>query len=274
MCVLVFAFKAHPKYKFIFAGNRDEFYDRPTQNASIWGNDIKILSGIDLKSKGTWLGITVERNDIIPAGDFAVVTNYRDFYTFKENKELRSRGLLALDFLLSNYKFNALSTRFEDFGKNLITNSRNYNPLNLIYGNFDRLFYYSNVNNSLEELEPGIYGLSNSFLDIPWPKVHWAKLRFVDIIKKANNLENELLNLLSEQTQFDDELLPDTGVGIELERILSSIFIKSNTYGTRASTIILVDYENNLKFIERNFLGSEYLDKIFELKLYYKQKGL
>lgn len=267
MCVLVFAYKVHPKYRFIFAGNRDEFYERPTQFASIWGDEIKILSGIDLKSKGIWLGLTVERNDEIPTGDFAVVTNYRDFYKRKENPQLRSRGLLALDFLKTNYNFLSISSRFEDFGNHLINNSNNYNAFNLIFGNFDKLFYFSNVKNLFEEIQPGIHGLSNSFLNIPWPKVHWAKLRFTDIIYNSSDIEYDLLNLLNDQSQFDDELLPDTGVGIERERLLSSIFIKSEIYGTRSSTIILVDYQNNLKFIERNYINGKFEDKIFELKL-------
>ncbi len=267
MCVLVFAYKVHPKYKFIFAGNRDEFYERPSQHASIWGEEIKILSGIDLKSNGIWLGVTVQRKDEVPAGDFVVVTNFRDFHNYKENPKLRSRGLLALDFLTTKYNHNSPETRFVDFGNNLILRSRDYNALNLIYGNFDQLYYYSNVKNTLEEIQPGIHGLSNSFLNIPWPKVHWAKLRFADIIYNSEKLVDDLLNLLSNQTKFSDELLPDTGIGLERERLLSSIFIKSEIYGTRASTIILVDYENKLKFFERNYDGNGLIDKTFEIQL-------
>lgn len=267
MCLLVFSHKVHPNYKFIFAGNRDEYYDRPAQPASIWGDDVKILSGIDLKSNGIWLGLTVKRNDKIPTGDFVTLTNYRDFYNYKENPHLRSRGLLALDFLLTKYKFNTIDSRFEDFGNKLLSNSEKYNALNLIYGNFDRLFYYSNVKNSIEDISEGIHGLSNSFLDIPWPKVHWAKLRFADIIYNSNNIIDDLLNLLSDQSKFDDDLLPDTGIGIDRERLLSSIFIKSEIYGTRASTIILVDYQNNVKFFERNYVGENVVDRSFELTL-------
>lgn len=267
MCVLVFAIKSHPVYKFIFAGNRDEFYSRPTQSASIWGDNIKILSGIDLKSNGTWLGITVERKDSIPSSDFCVVTNFRDFYNFKENPELISRGKLVKDFLLTNYPFKRIETRFRDFCDYLLSNAQNYNALNLLFGNFDELYYFNNVKNTIELISSGIHGLSNNFLDIPWPKVHWAKLRFSDIIQNSNNIIDDLLTLLSDNSQFDDELLPDTGVGIERERLLSSIFIKSENYGTRSSTIILVDYKNNIKFIERNYDGENYFDKEFELKI-------
>lgn len=267
MCVLVFALKSHPDYKFIFAGNRDEFYSRPTKPASVWGEEIKILSGIDLKSNGTWLGLTVERNDSIPAGDFAVVTNFRDFYNFKENPELYSRGKLVKDFLQTSYPYKKIETRFRDFCDYLISNAQNYNALNLIFGNFDELYYFSNVNNKIELINPGIHGLSNNFLDIPWPKVHWAKLRFSDIIKNSNDIIGNLFTLLSDNTQFDVDLLPDTGVGSEREKFLSSIFIKSELYGTRSSTIILVDYDNNIKFIERNYNGENIFDRIFEFKI-------
>jgi len=267
MCVLVFALKSHPDYKFIFAGNRDEFYSRLTQPASIWGDEIKILSGIDLKSNGTWLGVTINRNDSIPSGDFAVVTNFRDFYQFKENTNLISRGKLVKDFLQTNYPYKKSETRFRDFCDYLILNSQNYNALNLIFGNFDELYYYSNVNNRIEMIQNGIHGLSNNFLDIPWPKVHWAKLRFSDIIKNSNDLVEDLLTLLYDNSQFDVDLLPDTGIGIEREKLLSSIFIKSDVYGTRASTIILVDNNNKIKFIERNYIGDNFIDKIFDIKI-------
>ncbi len=267
MCVLVFAFHSHPEYKFIFAGNRDEFYNRPTKPASIHGNDIKILSGIDLKSNGIWLGVTVERKDEIPPGDFVVITNHRDFYRYKENSDLRSRGLLALDFLLTDYPIRSPNKRFDDFSNYVLSNCSNYNPFNLIFGNFDKLYYFSSVKQSVEEINHGIHGLSNSFLNIPWPKVHWAKLRFADIIRNSEKIIDDLFDLLANESKFPDELLPDTGVGLERERLLSSIFIKSEIYGTRSSTVLIVDYNDNMKFIERNYINGELVDRTFEVKL-------
>lgn len=267
MCVLVFAHKFHPRYKFIFAGNRDEFYNRPTQHASVWGNEIKILSGIDLKSYGTWLGITIQRNDSIPNGDFAVVTNFRDFYRFKEIPDLKSRGLLVKDFLEGKYPYSSIENRFIDFGDYVVSKSNEYNVYNLIYGNFDELYYFNNVEKRFEKIPTGIHGLSNSFLDVPWPKVHWAKLEFSEIVNSSNDIVNDLLQLLSDRSQFDEELLPDTGVGLEREKLLSSIFIKSENYGTRSSTIILVDYNDNLFFLERNYEGDKYFDVTFSFKL-------
>ncbi len=267
MCVLVFAHKFHPDFKFIFAGNRDEFYSRPAKHASVWGNETKILSGIDLKSNGTWLGITIQRNDSFPNGNFAVVTNFRDFYRFKENPELKSRGKLVKEFLEGNYPYSSIETRFVEFGNYLNSNSNEYNAFNLIYGNFDELYYFTNVENRFEKISTGIHGLSNSFLDVPWPKLHWTKLQFSEIINSSNDLVNDLLQLLLDQTQFDEELLPDTGVGLEREKLLSSIFIKSVNYGTRCSTIILVDNKDNLFFLERNYDGDRYFDVTFSFNL-------
>lgn len=267
MCVLIFAQKFHPTYKFIFAGNRDEFYNRPTQHASVWGNETKILSGIDLKSNGTWLGITIQRNNPILNGDFAVVTNFRDFSRFNENPNLKSRGILVKDFLEGKYPYFSTENRFIDFGHYLLSKSDEYNVFNLIYGNFEELYYFNNVENRFEKIPAGIHGLSNSFLDIPWPKVHWAKLEFLEIVNSSNDLVNDLLQLLSDQTQFDEELLPDTGVGLEREKLLSSIFIKSENYGTRCSTIILVDNEDKLFFLERNYDGDRYFDVTFSFNL-------
>lgn len=273
MCVLVFAHKFHPTYKFIFAGNRDEFYNRPTRNASLWGNEIKILSGIDLKSHGTWLGITIQRNDSIPNGDFAVVTNFRDFYRFKEIPDLKSRGVLVKDFLEGKYPYSSIENRFIDFSHYIVSKSNEYNVFNLIYGNFDDLYYFNNVENRFEKIPAGIHGLSNSFLDVPWPKVHWAKLEFSEIVNSSNDIVNDLLQLLSDRSQFDEELLPDTGAGLEREKLLSSIFIKSENYGTRSSTIILVDYDDNLFFLERNYDGDRYFDVTFSFKLNSNSQG-
>lgn len=267
MCVLVFAHKFHPDFKFIFAGNRDEFYSRPTRYVSLWGDEFKILSGVDLKSNGTWLGITIQRNDSIPNGDFAVITNFRDFYRFKENPKLKSRGKLVKEFLEGNYPYSSIEKRFVEFGNYLDSNSNEYNAFNLIYGNFDELYYFTNVDNRFEKIYTGIHGLSNSFLDVPWPKLHWTKLKFSEIINSSTDLVNDLLNLLADQTKFDEELLPDTGLGLEREKLLSSVFIKSENYGTRSTTIILVDYEHNLFFLERNFEGDNFFDVTYSFNI-------
>ena len=151
MCLIVFANKVHPKYKFIFAANRDEFYDRPTEQADFWKDHSELLAGKDLQAGGTWMGIT-------KGGRFAAVTNYRDLINIKEDAP--SRGMLTLDFLNSDI-------HAEKYYEKLKPSLQDYNGFNLILGSINELFYFSTHTNELEKLEPGIYGLSNATINTP-----------------------------------------------------------------------------------------------------------
>ena len=241
MCLIVFAYKAHPKYKFIFAANRDEFYDRPTEQAGYWKDHPELLAGKDLLANGTWMGITKR-------GRFAAVTNYRDLRNIKENSP--SRGLLTRDFLLGNQTA-------EEFYNSIKDRLSNYNGFNLILGNTDNIYYFSTHRNDLTKLEPGIYGLSNAIIDTPWPKVLRSKERLRKLLQQTEFHHDDVLNLLGEMETASDTDLPDTGVGLELEKVLSSVFIRSPKYGTRASTAVIVDNNNTVNFVEKNFYGNQ-----------------
>ena len=162
----------------------------------------------------------------------------------KENAP--SRGNLTLDFLISDISpekyFNQINSEL-----------KNYNGFNLIIGDVDNLFYISNIKSELKIIEPGIHGLSNAFLDTKWPKVEKSKISLTEAINKNQFNEERLMKILDDKSFVEDENLPETGVGIELERVLSSVFIKTDKYGTRCSTVLLVDKNNNVKFIERTF---------------------
>lgn len=255
MCLIVFAKNFHPRYKLILAANRDEFYDRPSTAAGYWNEFSYLIAGKDLKANGTWLGITRQ-------GKIAAVTNFRDFYSQKEKTEFKSRGKLVTKFLTENFTPNDLS--------NYLTNNRSeYNGYNLIYGATDELYHYSNISNAVTMIENGIHGLSNHLLDTAWPKVHSIKLKFGEILLSNEISIDEIFNLLSDEKQFDDELLPDTGVGLDYERILSSIFIKSSIYGTRSSTVITIDMEDNVQFVEGTYDnqngGSTFINHEFQI---------
>ncbi|MBM4174863.1 MAG: NRDE family protein [Ignavibacteria bacterium] len=239
MCLILLAKNFHPDFKLIIAANRDEFYERPTEGAKFWNDHPNLLAGKDLKANGTWLGV-------IRKGKIAAITNYRDFYSQREKSEFKSRGKLVLKFLSEKLSLTEFSSCISQHGYE-------YNSFNMIFGNFDELIHYSNISKSLTRIENGIHGISNHLLNTAWPKVHWGKLRFGEIISKNSFSIEEIFNLLSDDKQFDDALLPDTGVGIEYERVLSSIFIKSPIYGTRSSTIITIDRTNYVKFTERTF---------------------
>jgi len=240
MCLVVFAINVHKDYKFIFAANRDEFYNRPTEQADFWKEYPDLLAGKDLQAGGTWMGITNQ-------GRLAAITNFRDLRNYKEDAP--SRGKLTLDFLVNNINP-------EEYYKSIKSNLYTYNGFNLLIGSVNELFYFSNKTAGLQKLEPGIYGLSNALLNTPWPKVEKSKQYLKKITGQGEIHPWELLNILSDTITAKDDELPDTGVGIELERLLSPVFTNTKKYGTRCSTVVMVDKNNNVKFVEKTFFAN------------------
>jgi uncharacterized protein with NRDE domain len=237
MCLILFSYNTHPDYRLILAANRDEFYDRPTSALGFWDNAEHILAGRDLKSKGTWLGIS--KNSRI-----AAVTNYRSPMAIKENA--RSRGLLVSGCLAEK--------NLKSYLEHIKATGNHYSGFNLLAGNRTNLFWYSNMTTEIKEIKPGIYGLSNALLDKSWPKVEKGRAEFKKLIANKTRLNTEhIFRLLADRSVPRDHKLPDTGVGIEFERLLSSIFIKSKNYGTRSSSIILWKHTGAITFLERTF---------------------
>lgn len=234
MCLVFLAIQHHPEYRLIVAANRDEFYKRKTAPAHFWNEYPHILGGRDLEGGGTWMGIT-------RLGKIAMVTNYRDVRNFKPVAP--SRGLLVSEFLANGDKPMP-------YIRGIVSRAAEYNGFNLIAGTADEMIYYSNMKPHPEQLTPGIYGLSNHLLNTPWPKVENGKKTFEEIIT-SKFTHSDLLEFLYNDEQAPDDLLPDTGVGLERERILSAMFIKSPDYGSRCSTIILIDNDNRVRFTER-----------------------
>ncbi len=240
MCLIVFAYNVHPSYRLILAANRDEFYERPSSPADFWENQPQVLAGRDLKEGGTWLGITKK-------GKFAAITNYRDPSAFKSNA--LSRGKLVSRFISG--KQNP-SHYLEEISPQV----DKYNGFNLILGEDRDIFVFSNRGEK-QKLKPGIYGLSNHLLNTPWPKVsRGKKMLKAAMDKKGKELEEALFALLSDRHIPPDNKLPATGIGLEWERVLSSIFITSPVYGTRSSTILLIGKNNRVKFVEKVFDGN------------------
>ena len=241
MCLILFAWRQHPDYPLILAANRDEFYDRPTAPAVFWPDSPHIFAGRDLIGQGTWLGLS-------RSGRLAALSNFRD--PSERGKEGRSRGLLVADFLQESGSVRA--------GLEKIARQRNnYRSFNLLAGSPLDLFFYSSRENLIRSLPPGIYGLSNHLLDTPWPKVVRGKAALAKLLEQAGKPSiSDLFALLSDTRRAPDHLLPDTGVGLEWERTLSSLFIVSPRYGTRSSTVLLIDRYASATYIERTFRGS------------------
>jgi uncharacterized protein with NRDE domain len=259
MCLIVFSLNHHPDYKLIVAANRDEFYARKTAPASFWPGQPSILGGRDLeacaneKSCGTWLGIT-------RSGRIGMLTNYRDPANI--DPQAPSRGRLVSDFL-------AGSADPLDYLKDVVLRAGQYNGFNLVAGDPNRLLYYSNYGQDIRTLEAGLYGLSNHLLETPWPKVQRAKLRIGNLMKQPVPDPEALLSALFDDETAPDDQLPDTGVGIERERMLSSVFIKSPSYGSRCSTVVMVDKSNRAFFAERVYDVSDfsYTTNSFEFEI-------
>ncbi|WP_210468842.1 NRDE family protein [Sporosarcina sp. 6E9] len=238
MCLINFHLQNHPNYKLIVAANRDEFYARPTRPAQFWEDEPNLLAGRDLVQMGTWLGIT-------KSGRFAALTNYRDPAQFGVVK--RSRGEIVQNFLVED-------TSPLDYIQQLSENKDLYNGFNIVIGNTDRLHYYNNINHQVMDIPKGTHGLSNHFLNTPWPKVTKGKIMLKDYVTKNEIVDaDELFTILLNAELAEDENLPNTGVGLELERQLSPLFIQTPDYGTRCSTVLFVDHDNNVTFIERTY---------------------
>ncbi|HBF43555.1 MAG TPA: hypothetical protein DDW42_08010 [Desulfobacteraceae bacterium] len=238
MCLILLSLKAHPIYKFILAANRDEYYDRPTASAGFWDDAPYLLAGRDLRSGGTWLGIT-------KGGKIAALTNYRDPASNKGSAP--SRGELTKNYLMGRKDPS-------DYLADISQDTYKYNGFSLILGGKDNLYLYSNREDGLRLITPGIHCLSNHLIDRPWPKVVRAKESFKRLLSEEGGLSPEdLFSLLKDRHTPEDKSLPDTGIGLEWERVLSPIFIESPTYGTRSSTILLIDLDNHATFFEKTF---------------------
>ncbi|GIO25577.1 NRDE family protein [Ornithinibacillus bavariensis] len=240
MCLILFQLQDHPSYKLILAANRDEAYDRPTKEASFWEDKPNILAGRDLLQMGTWLGITTE-------GRFAALTNYRHPDHMKSGKF--SRGEITTNYLAGNE-----SSR--QYIEKLSQAKGNYLGFNLLVGNADGLVYYNNIEDKITKISPGTHGLSNHFLDTPWPKVEKGRTKLREYVNQTNQVSHEeLFQILADSDEAQEELLPDTGIGLELEKKLSPLFIKMPDYGTRCSTVLTIDNSNHVAFTERTYIS-------------------
>jgi len=238
MCLLAFAIDSHPRYRLVLAANRDEKFVRPTAPAGFWPDDRRILAGRDLEAGGTWLGVSQN-------GRLAALTNYYAPAEYATGKP--SRGRLVADFLTSDTAPEAYLERIHNQGER-------YNGYGLVFGDSSGLHFATNRGDSLYALPAGAHGLSNHLINTPWPKVVSLKAGLQRVLAHSDIIDpEELFTLLSDRTRYPEYLLPDTGVGIDRERRLSSIFVTLPEFGTRCSTVILIDRDHRMTFVERSF---------------------
>ncbi|MDR1890157.1 MAG: NRDE family protein [Zoogloeaceae bacterium] len=245
MCLILFAWRVLPDYPLVLAANRDEFYRRPSLPLARWADAPEVLGGRDQQAGGGWLACHVD-------GRFAAVTNVREGVAARVGAKsgAKSRGQLVADYLrgkLPPAEFVAATATGDH---------DDYDGFNLLAGDRRELHYLSNRNGVVaRSLPPGIHALSNHCLDTPWPKVVSARAAFAAALSSLPATD-DFFRLLADRALAPDEDLPQTGVPLATERMLSAVFIASPDYGTRASTLLLAHGDGRMSMQERRF-GAE-----------------
>jgi len=236
MCILFVAIDAHPDYPLIVCANRDEFHHRATEPAYRWATTPAIYAGQDKQAGGTWLGV----NEL---GQFAGLTNIR---VLDQQDGVRSRGELVV---------NALCTD-EITPQWLSEHAINYNPFNLVFQQHDGLYCFNSKTLQTTKLSSGFHAVSNGALDDVWPKMAKGQQALQRYINQTAEPDIEDLRaLMLDTSQPEDHALPKTGVSLEWERRLSSIFIQHDEYGTRSTSIMLKHRNGQITFSETRYDG-------------------
>ena len=246
MCLAAFALNAHPRFPLVIAANRDEFFARAAEPMAWWPERPDILAGRDLSAGGTWFGLA-------RTGRLALLTNVRE--PGRQNPDAPSRGALVVDWLSSPLDAAGFAAGM----------ARDYNGFNLVTADLARNSWHwlSNRAPAPVELGPGIHALSNAALDTPWPKtlgLKAAMAQALDASTSARQLADQLFTVLADATPAPDTTLPDTGVGLTRERLLSPRFIRMTdparpdvtVYGTRCATVLVREASGATHVIERS----------------------
>jgi uncharacterized protein with NRDE domain len=240
MCLVLVAWRVHPRYPLIVAANRDEFYARPTLPARRWPGASGMIAGQDLEAGGSWMGVD-------DAGRFAAVTNFRELE--QGPADARSRGELVTDYLLRD-------APVQSYLAELAERADQYRGYNLLLTDGGELYCASNRGAPIRLLPPGVHGVCNGPLDSDWPKVKRGRRLLAKAVDRIEPSPKQLLELLRDQTQPDDETLPDTGIGLEWERLLGTIAIDGalagRDYGTRSASVLLLDGKGRGRFVEHS----------------------
>lgn len=239
MCLILIAYQVHPGFPLVVLANRDEFLARPARPMQWWPERPGVLAGKDLQAGGTWMGMS-------RSGRFAALTNHRDLTI--PQRVGRSRGHLVLDALERDVQVDLKMAGY-----------------NLISGPWNELRYQDNLRGTDRALEPGIHGLSNAFLDTPWPKLLRTRDAFTEVLHAATPDDAALFRLMLDEGQAPDLMLPKTGVPLEVERALSAPFIRMDGYGTRCTTLLMVDRRGRVRMEERTYPASD--GAVFEWSL-------
>lgn len=243
MCLIAWNWQPASASPLLLLANRDEFYNRAARPLHWWegGN---VLAGQDLQAGGTWLGLS-------RSGRLAALTNYRA--PTPPRTDTPSRGELVANFL-------KCETSAAQFLHTLASRVQDYNPFNLLVFDGVQLMGLESRHAKVLELPAGVGAVSNADFQTPWPKVTRLKQGLQSCLDPHKPDANQLLALLQNQTQPPDALLPCTGVPLALERALSSVFIATPTYGTRACSLIQF-HQTHAEFTERSYDFGGFIDQ-------------
>lgn len=248
MCLITFNWLNHPEYRLLLVANRDEFFERPSSSLHLWEEGF--YAGRDLRGGGTWMGVH-------PNGRFAALTNYRDLSRLHENPITRGnlvKGFLENDETPLAYLSHIRETRDQ------------YDGFNLLVADGAKMAYFGNYGHGIEEVQPGIHGISNALLDTPWPKVEKAKAALTALIEDGNISPDALVGLLQSESYAPDHLLPKTGVPLEVERQLSAQRIRmGDEYGTVNTTAVLWKHNGDIVVKEKRHDQPDVTEKNFRM---------
>lgn len=240
MCLIALAWRAHPRWPLVLAANRDELHARPSRALGEWREAPGLIGGRDEQAGGAWLLCSRK-------GRFAAVTNVRD--GLPAPSAAGSRGGLVLEFVAGGHSAQA-------FAEGLAASAGDYGRFNLLLGDGDALWLAGNHPRfRADALSPGLHAVSNGPFDADWPKTRRLRAALADWLASAPAGDGEvgsLFEALADRRPVDDAELPDTGVGIERERLLAPPFVLHPVYGTRCSTVLLVGAEG-IRMVERRF---------------------
>jgi uncharacterized protein with NRDE domain len=245
MCLIAFAWRSHRRYPLVLIANRDEFHARPAAAADFDPEYSVVYGGRDLVQGAGWLQVSTRRR-------LAAVTNVRA--GLKPPEKPRSRGWLVRDFVRGD-------GRADEFAAALNQAAGEHGRFNLLLWDGDALAFATNYPGPGHRLiSPGVHAMSNGAFDAPWPKSGHATRALEAWLASAQGDADAtdraalapLFDALADTTVAPDALLPDTGVGVDLERALSPPFVAGDTYGTRCSSVVLVG-AGHCVFAERRF---------------------
>ncbi|WP_158855867.1 NRDE family protein [Lunatibacter salilacus] len=246
MCLIAFNWQNHPDYKMVLIANRDEYFERPSASLHLWEEGF--YAGKDLKGGGTWMGMH-------PNGRFAALTNYRDISNEKERTS--SRGELVVDFLKGEM------TPF-DYLECLQQRKNEYNGFSLLVSDGTKMFFLSNYQEEVQEVDYGFHGLSNALLNTPWPKVQRAKSDLSNYLHETHIPETEtMVGLLQSVKTAPTDKLPNTGLNPLIEKSVSAQFITlDDYYGTVNTTAVLWKHNGEVQIREVRFISDQEVNTV------------